>query len=42
MPISSDKTKEQPRIEQIIRLHYELEINMEGIEVIKYILNTTN
>ena len=28
-----------PRMEKIIRLHYDLEINMEGIEVIKNMLD---
>ena len=31
--------EEMPRMEKIIRLHYDLEINMEGIEVIKNILD---
>ncbi|MBD0832762.1 chaperone modulator CbpM [Aestuariibaculum sediminum] len=30
---------DMPRLEQIIRLHYDLEINMAGIEVIKHMLD---
>ncbi len=30
---------QMPRIERIIRLHYDLNINMEGIEVIKNMLD---
>jgi hypothetical protein len=30
---------EMPRMEKIIRLHYDLDINMEGIEVIKNMLD---
>ncbi|MBU3122351.1 chaperone modulator CbpM [Sinomicrobium sp. 2019215] len=31
--------RQLPRLEQIIRLHYVLEINMEGIDVIRHMID---
>ena len=31
-----------PQLEQIVRLYYEMDINMEGIETITYLLNRMN
>ena len=31
-----------PQLEKLVRLHYEMDINLEGIETITYLLNRMN